>query len=264
MLLFYFKKNFCDGWDNMFLLLLANVISLALCTLTFFGVSITLATNPLLGIIILVAGICIITTSIFAFGGISAKIADFKPVSVKAYFSEYKKAALWKDGLLFGLLAALMVIITVLGIPFYLNMDAYFGPLLAALLFWLLFVCLVSLQWFLPIRSLMNNSFGKCLKKCFIVFFDNVGFSIAVFLYTFLMLILSFFVFFILPGFSGIVLAHMNAMRLRLYKYDWLEEHPEIANTKARKNVPWETLIAKDKETLGPRGFKSFIFPWKQ
>ena len=86
----------------------------------------------------------------------------------------------------------------------------------------------------------------------------------AVFLYSLIMMIISFFVFFILPGFAGIVLAHVNALRLRLYKYDWLEEHPEIANTKARKNVPWETLIEKDKETLGPRGFKSFIFPWKQ
>lgn len=264
MLLFYFKKNFCDGWDNMFLLLLANVISLALCTLTFFGVSITLSTNPFLGIIILVTGICIITTSIFAFGGISAKIADFKSVSLKSYFSEYKNPSLWKDGLLFGLMSALIFIVAILGIPFYLKVDDFFGPFLAAVLFWLVFVCLISLQWFLPIRSLMKNSFGKCLKKCFIIFFDNVGFSMAVFLYSLIMMIISFFVFFILPGFAGIVLAHVNALRLRLYKYDWLEEHPEIANTKARKNVPWETLIEKDKETLGPRGFKSFIFPWKQ
>ena len=49
----------------------------------------------------------------------------------------------------------------------------------------------------------------------------------------------------------------------RLYKYDYLEEHPELTTKKERRHIPWEELIYEDRETLGPRKLKSFIFPWK-
>ena len=69
---------------------------------------------------------------------------------------------------------------------------------------------------------------------------------------------------FIAPGVNGITLAAMNATRLRLYKYDWLDEHPGYINDRdKRANVPWDELIAQDKETLGPRKISSFLFPWK-
>jgi hypothetical protein len=42
-----------------------------------------------------------------------------------------------------------------------------------------------------------------------------------------------------------------------------LEEHPELKTKKERKNIPWEELIYEDRETLGPRTFRSFLFPWK-
>ena len=67
-----------------------------------------------------------------------------------------------------------------------------------------------------------------------------------------------------LPGVNGITLSNMNALRLRLYKYDWLEEHPDYENDRdKRADVPWDQLIADDKESLGERKLLSFIFPWK-
>ncbi|MBR4011819.1 MAG: hypothetical protein IKI98_03255, partial [Spirochaetaceae bacterium] len=87
-------------------------------------------------------------------------------------------------------------------------------------------------------------------------------FSIFIFIYNLILAVLSCVVF-VLPGFSGICLSLNNALRLRLYKYDWLEEHPDIPLKEARKQIPWGELIAEDYETLGPRSFKSFIFPWK-
>jgi hypothetical protein len=56
----------------------------------------------------------------------------------------------------------------------------------------------------------------------------------------------------------------VNALRLRLYKYDYLEAHPEIKTAKERRIIPWDELIQEDKDALGPRSFKSFIFPWKE
>ena len=62
---------------------------------------------------------------------------------------------------------------------------------------------------------------------------------------------------------TGIMITNMNAFRLRMYKYDWLEVNPDLT-MEERKDVPWDALIAKDKKTLGPRPLKSFIFPWKE
>lgn len=54
-----------------------------------------------------------------------------------------------------------------------------------------------------------------------------------------------------------------GALKLRLYKYDWYEVNPGMTKEQ-RRDVPWQELIEKDKRILGPRKWKSFIFPWKE
>ena len=134
---------------------------------------------------------------------------------------------------------------------------------IGAVILWLDVFVLLALQWFIPIRSLMKNNLKKCLKKSFIILFDNTGFTIMIALYNFVLLILSIFFIGLVPAMTGILISCTNALRLRLYKYDYLEEHPELTTKKERKNIPWEELIYEDRETLGPRKLKSFLFPWK-
>ena len=74
--------------------------------------------------------------------------------------------------------------------------------------------------------------------------------------------------FLIVPGLNGILLSSTKALRLRLYKYDWIEKmsgtDPEFENNRDKRNeVPWDELLADDKESLGPRKLSSFVFPWK-
>ncbi len=218
-----------------------------------------LITAPL-GIALQIIGVAALSVALFAFGNNAARIADFKSASLKEYFAEFPKV--WKDGVLFALIVAVLFLLGFFGIPFYMGMQSLFGLFLAALVFWFLLVCAMALQWFIPIRSLLKDNFRKCLKKSFIIFFDNPGFSLFMFIYSIILLALSIFLFFMMPGFAGILLAHTNGLRLRLYKYDWLEENPDLS-AKERKHVPWGELIAEDQDTLGPRSFKSFIFPWK-
>ena len=66
-----------------------------------------------------------------------------------------------------------------------------------------------------------------------------------------------------MPLGAGLVLSSVNALRLRLYKYDWLDQHPELKGVKTRRNIPWSALIAEDEESLGPRNFRSFFMPFK-
>ena len=267
MILFFLKKNFCDGWDSAFWLMFANILMLGIGIGCYFGASgiLNVAFIPewltiVISLLFLIVGGFAIITLLMSVNEACAKIADFKSVTVKDIFANLKTS--FKDAILFTLFISALVLLAVVGIPFYLRMGNMFGILFAALVFWALLVCVLALQWFFPLRSQMHGGFKKTLKKCFIILFDNTGFSIFIFIYNLILAVLSCIVF-VLPGFSGICLSLNNALRLRLYKYDWLEEHPDIPLKEARKQIPWGELIAEDYETLGPRSFKSFIFPWK-
>lgn len=266
MLKFFFQKNFCDGWDNIFSLLIPNAISIILGIGTYLAVGAVARVNVMISLLVLIVCCGVIMISIFAWGGNAKKIADFDAPSLANYFKSFPHVLV--RGFLFGALIGTLVVVSSIAIPYYLRMfksGNLLGLLFVALLFWFLLVCAIALQWFLPLAFLQEgNTFRKCLKKSFIIFFDNPGFSFVMGLYNLILLVVSLFLFFIMPGTSGITLSQMNALRLRLYKYDWLEENPDIAADKDKRcEVPWDKLIAEDKETLGPRNLQSFIFPWK-
>jgi hypothetical protein len=67
------------------------------------------------------------------------------------------------------------------------------------------------------------------------------------------------FLAFLFPGPAGILLYLDEAMRLRIFKYDWLEANPG----ENRRKIPWDTLLIDDRERTGTRSLKNFIFPWK-
>ncbi|MDR2103555.1 MAG: hypothetical protein LBP42_05565, partial [Treponema sp.] len=70
---------------------------------------------------------------------------------------------------------------------------------------------------------------------------------------------MSVFLAFLFPGPAGILLYLDEAVRLRIFKYDWLEANPG----ENRRKVPWDALLIDDREKTGTRSLKSFIFPWK-
>jgi hypothetical protein len=61
------------------------------------------------------------------------------------------------------------------------------------------------------------------------------------------------------PGVGGLLLGQSVALKLLMYKYDWLEENPEGD----RKHVPWDELLYEERESVGHRSLKGMIFPWK-
>ena len=40
-----------------------------------------------------------------------------------------------------------------------------------------------------------------------------------------------------------------------------MEENPNLS-PKEFKKVPWDELLAEEKNILGPRSLRSFFFPW--
>lgn len=261
MFKFFIKKNFCDGWDNILPIIISNIVTVLVTMLFTWIISFTVR-NELLFLLAVVLTMVAIFIFIVSFCGSARAIANFESVSIKDFFLAIP--SFWKDGVLFGLIVGISVDVFVVGIPFYFSQDSMFAFAVGAFMMWLAIFEMLSLQWFVAVTALMpENEFPKRLRKCFIIAFDNLGLSVFMLVYDFVMLLFSVFCIGLMPSFSGIVLAKTNALRLRMYKYDWLEAHPELRTKHGRKAIPWDELLQNDIDILGPRTFKSFIFPWK-
>ena len=269
---FLFKKNFCDGWDNLFSVVVTNVLFLismvGIILLSSFvtshlGENTTDMSFYLIQTGILFLGIFIFNIFDFAYGELAFKIANFEGIHLLDFFKRIPGVLL--DAFLFSLLIIVIVFVSAYSLNFYIiQQQSLIGLFVGALLFWIDIFIALSLQWFAPIRSTFHNKFFKCLKKCFIIFMDNTGFSIIMALYHLLLIVLSVLPIGFFPSIAGLSISKHNAFRLRMYKYDYLEEHPELKTQKERRKIPWEELIFEDREALGPRKLRSFLFPWKE
>lgn len=257
---FFIKKNFCDGWDNLFALVIPNLVMMAV-TLVFAWLFTLLQENTTITILLSVLLITIINIFIMSFSDSASKLADFKSVPIKKFFQDICPASI-KDGVFFGLLTGISFALFFVAVPFYFSQSSMISFFLGALLLWMAVFELLALQWFVAVRALLKGTFLERVKKCFIIMADNLGFSFFMLIYDTVLIALSVFFVGFLPSFAGITLAKTNALRLRLYKYDFLDAHPEM-KTMRKKKIPWAELLADDREILGPRGLKSFIFPWK-
>ncbi|MBQ3671484.1 MAG: hypothetical protein II921_08420 [Treponema sp.] len=271
MFTFFLKKNFSDGWENFFFLILQNVFPLAIAVISYFALKLTSQTVPLLQYPMLIVCAGLFSIVLFSCGMNAAKIANYEAATLSAFFTALKHV--WKIGFAFGVFYMTALLLLRFGISYYLTIffetGSAVGILFTAVLSWFTLISAIALQWFIPLYFLQDeNNFSKCLKKSFIIFFDNAGFSVLVFLYNILLFLLSLIVFTLIPGMSGLVLSCTNALRLRLYKYDWIEQmnekEPGFENDRdKRSEVPWDELLAEDRETLGPMKLGNIIFPWK-
>ena len=260
---FIIKKNFCDGWDNMLSLIVANLVFLfsGIGLVLLNGLAASLNSEWLI-LLVLILSVVILSILAFAYSDCAGHIANFEGVHMLDFFKAIPGAA--KDGALFGLMNAAVFLISSFSIRYYfIESGTLFGFALGCAIFWIDFFYLLAMQWFIPIRALMHNDFKKCFKKSFIILFDNTGFSLLMALYNVILLALSVLCIGFFPSMAGILIANTNALRVLLYKYDYLEEHPELTTKKQRRQIPWDELLAEDRDTLGPRKLRSFLFPWK-
>jgi len=259
MIGFLIKKALYDGWDNFLAIMAVNIAVLSVGFGGFFLAG-TVSGNVPLSIAVFASAALIDGSLLMACSVCMARVCRYKTFTFKGYFSALK--TVWLHGMLFAALVIAGALVASVAIPYYLSLRNAFGAACAMLLFWVAVLCALSLQWFFPIRSQLETSFTKSVKKCFIIFFDNPGLSVFMLFYSLALLAVSLVLIMLAPGFSGLVLAQNEAFRLLMRKYDWLEAHPELEFRVARKAVPWEELIADDVETVGHRSLKSFIFPW--
>jgi hypothetical protein len=257
MIGFFIKKSFFDGWDHLFGLVLLNLGFIACLALGFVLPGSVKAPEWLgltLAAISLAAGSVWWSACVYAL----VAVADFGGLHPSEIWGFVKRGLV--PGLQVGALLVLGFFVVSVGLPFYLKMGGMLGALAAGVIFWCAIILLLAVQYYIPLRARLGGGLKKNLRKSFVVFFDNPGFSIFLFLYSAVNLAISLFLAFLIPGFAGVALAQDVALRLRLYKYDYLEAHPE-AN---RREIPWEALLEEDQDLVGKRTLKGMFFPWKE
>ncbi|MCK5672257.1 MAG: hypothetical protein KAH95_02715 [Spirochaetales bacterium] len=257
MILFFIKKVFFDTWDNLITIVLFNI-----------GFSIIIAGSSYIAFLFEPAGIGYFSTviiAVFIFNLYGASVSAYMNELIRdnrpelkqfpTFFKKYWKSAAAISGVSIFQIAALII-----GFPFYFSIGGLPGLVGLVTIFWISVLWWVAVQYFLPVASQLETSIKKQFKKSFILLLDNTFFSIFLGLYTVVILGLSFFTALLIPGITVILLAHQVALKLRLYKYDYLEENSEAS----RKNIPWEELLFEEKERIGTRTIKGMIFPWKE
>lgn len=257
---FFIKKAFFDGWDNLLSIISLNVTVLGVAFGGFYLAG-SVSGIPPLSVGILVLAVLAEGVLLLAISKLMARVAAYKSFTFRDLLAALRESLL--HGALFALLMGAAALTAAVAIPYYLSLGNVIGFALGVLMFWVAVAFVLSMQWFLPVRSQLEDRFWKAVKKSAIIFFDNPGFSLFMFLYTLVVTALSTVLVFMLPGVTGMILAHNEAFRLRMFKYDWLEAHPELDPVKARRHIPWSEILAEEEETVGTRSLRSFIFPWK-
>jgi uncharacterized membrane protein YesL len=267
----FLKKSFFDMWDNLIPVILLNlgfyVIFSAILGMLYGMSALFAAVIPvppalmlfLANIVMLVLAGIILGVYSGAVSVLTRLIADY----TKPTFADFRQALkdTWKPSLLFGVIQGALLGLILNAASVYLkNMENLAFPILFFVLFWIYMMWVMASQYFFALQSRYDKKLRKNIRKMFILFFDNAVFTILVLsIISVIVFGLSVVLFLFIPGLTGILLLQAVALKLRVLKYDYLDANPG-AN---RRKIPWNTLIAEDRERVGKRTLKGMFFPWK-
>jgi hypothetical protein len=254
---FFIKKAFFDGWDNLISLVLLNLGYLVVL-LAIYGAIELFALSVAAGLTLLVLAVALHS---FYTGIVSVHVKEYawyKRPSFADFTAGCKQ--IWRHALLHFGISLILLSLMILIIPFYLSYGSLIPFSIAMILFWITLALYLAMMFYYPLASQMPGDKPiKTLKKAFIIFIDNIGFSLFFGVYHIVTLMFTIFFATIIPGMSGIQLSRQVAVKLLLMKYDYLENEQQTT----KKHIPWDSLLFDEQEKIGKRTLKGMIFPWK-
>ena len=293
---FLIKKAFFDMWDNLFRIFALNLGYVLIISGTGFLIS-AVAQTQLAYFAVLIVGCAALSVFTMGTAAITSALADYKAPEWREFVDAIR--ARWLPAvLLVAINAAVFLFLTMIALPVY--TQSTLGLVALGLLGWTAVFWLLATQAFFPLITRMADPFGKTIRKCLTLLFDNTGFMVGLFItlnVTAPYLIALFLLLFLsvptrllafgspmllLPGPATAVLLLTVAFKLRMYKYDYLEERqadageegapdggpPEEGGRPGRRRrrvrIPWDALLAEDREQVGVRTLRGMIFPWKE
>ncbi len=262
---FLIKKAFFDMWDNLMATFVLNVgfvvVIVGAIFLPFIS-SFYFSDMMIINYLLLFIDILIRFSIFFIYMGVVSScakmITDYKRINFK-YFIEFLKETV-KPSFLFALVNSTFIFFCYNALVYYFSMDSIYGVILFTIVFWVSIIWVCAVQYFFPLQSRMDKIFKKNIKKMFYMLFGNSIFTIILLIMNIFIIAISFFTFFLIPGITFVMILLNTALKLRLLKYDYLEENPN-ANP---KKIPWDTLLEEERKGVGKRTLKGMIFPWKE
>jgi hypothetical protein len=256
-------------WDNILTIIIMNIIFIILFVAGFaieYGIIFILDlfitdTNTFIALVlshfIHLPLVCLFFVYAGAVSCVTKDIADYKKPRVKDFFAYVIKT--YKSSLVFGILNfVILFFLFIAGIYYLDTMDNLINPLIFFFLAWLFMFWFSASQYFFALQSMFDKKVKKNIKKMILLFFDNTGFTLFTLLFgTIIILGVSVLTIFMLFSFSTVLLWYNVALKLRMYKYEYLEKNPH-AN---RRKIPWKTLLMEEENMVGKRSFKSLLFP---
>jgi len=258
MLLFMIKKAFFDTWDNFLAVILINLGFIVVLTVPLLVPHALSQISNVLFFVALVIGVLMVFVYAGAASLLTRDISDYKTPEFKDILVYLKET--WVSSLILGGIYILHVFVLSVALPVYSSMGNLLGLAALVFLFWASVIWLLSSQFFYPIMARLDRKIPKIIRKCFIVFFDNTYYALVSGVGALLIVVVSGFTAFLIPGLGGMLLWLNVGLKLRLLKYDYLEENPD-AN---RKQIPWDALLIDEREKVGKRSLRGMIFPWKE
>jgi len=255
---FTVKKAFFDFWDNLFKTIVLNFGYILLASVPVFLPYWLYQIHTVAAVAAFVAGVLLICGYTGAAALIARDISDYGNPGFREFFGYLKES--WGTSLAFGFIVVAHIAILMVAFPVYASMKNVFGIAAMVFIFWFSVIWALSCQFYFPLRARLDRNPLKIVKKCFLLFFDNTAFTIFLAFGSILIVVLSSFTAFLLPGFAAVLIWLQVGFKLRLLKYDHLEKNPEAD----RRKIPWEALLVEEEERVGKRTLRGMIFPWKE
>jgi len=259
MFFFLMKKAFFDGWDNLEILVITNLV-IFITGIALIWPLLVLMESALPVFFALLGVIMIFETILLGVASaLTSALVDYRRVTWTDIPRFFKR--IWKQYLILGIAAVFFVLISLLGIMYYSNFMNLLGITASVILLWILVGTYLTVLWYFPASNRLQGNFKIWMKKSVMLMLDNFLLSLYLgFIMVPLFLIIWPMTAFTTFGPSGILLYFNSALRLLMYKYAWLEENPGAK----RSRVPWHEILVNEKKQIGKRTLKGMIFPWKE
>jgi hypothetical protein len=254
---FLVKKTICDIWDNSLAMPVLNA-GFAVSAGLFFVLPRLLKAPSILVAVLIAAGFLWCGIYIAAASAALMPVSEFGVFSIRQFMTEIKKSLL--TGPVTGALLIFAAILVSVVIPFYVRLKSPFAFFLAGIVGWVLAFCLLTALFFPAISRRIGGGLADSIRQTIAFLFDNFVFCILCVFFCAVLFAVSIVLFFMYPGPAGIILFLDEAVRMRMLKYGYEKNQ---SGSKPGKSVPWAMLLEKDREALGKRTFRSFLFPWK-
>ena len=254
---FFLKKSFFDGFDNLWKLIILNVLY---GFLLFIGISFPIhCFSGNFNYILVSLFVMSILFSSYSYGAnyFLFKWSCYEQGSLKDCLQNYKGK--FKLILIHSILSYLIFLVIPLSQYLYLSSRKPVGAFVALLLFDFEVILFLIHQFFFPVCYYYNSDGSSVVKRSFAIGIDSFGYSFLLILRSLFDFVLSVITFSAIPGICGIGLSRMDMVRLLAKRYKYIESNTGVT----KKDVDWHLILEDDINSTGKRTIRSIIFPWK-